>query len=233
MRNAIVTAAVVVLSGCVWTHAETGPTEHEHTTIPFQTAALTRVRLVMGAGEIEVRGGATSLAEADFVYNVASWKPDVVFHPSNGENALTITNRTQLSGGGRNTRNEWKIELNDTVPMDVSASLGAGEARLRLGSLDLRNLELSMGAGEADVDLRGNPTSSYRVSVRGGVGEATVRLPAHVAISAAASGGIGSINVKGLEKRNGRWINPRAMSSPVTIDVDVHGGVGEITIAAE
>jgi len=52
-------------------------------------------------------------------------------------------------------------------------------------------------------------------------------------ISATASGGIGDINVSGLEKRNGRWINPRSESAPVTIELDVHGGVGEIRIVAE
>jgi hypothetical protein len=90
-----------------------------------------------------------------------------------------------------------------------------------------------MGAGEVEMDLRGNPVKSYRAEIHGGVGSATVYLPASVGISATASGGIGDINVRGLEKRNGRWINPRAGSALVTIELDVRGGVGEIRIVAE
>ena len=71
------------------------------------------------------------------------------------------------------------------------------------------------------------------MQIHGGVGSATVRLPASVAISATASGGLGSIDVSGLEQRDGRWVNPRAGSSPVTIDLDVRGGIGEIKIVAE
>ena len=104
---------------------------------------------------------------------------------------------------------------------------------MNLGGLNLRNVELTVGAGEVDMDLRGQPTTSYSVSIHGGVGTAVVHLPSTVAISAKASGGIGDINVSGLEQRDGRWINPRATASPVTIDLDVHGGVGEIRLEAE
>jgi hypothetical protein len=104
---------------------------------------------------------------------------------------------------------------------------------MNLGRLNLRNVELTVGAGEVDMDLRGQPTTSYSVSIHGGVGTAIVHLPLTVAISAKASGGIGDINVSGLEQRDGRWINPRATASPVTIDLDVHGGVGEIRLEAK
>ncbi|MEP6962283.1 MAG: hypothetical protein ABI995_09395, partial [Acidobacteriota bacterium] len=66
-----------------------------------------------------------------------------------------------------------------------------------------------------------------------GVGQATVHLPRSVAISATAQGGIGDINVEGLEKRNDRWINPSQENNPITIRVEVKGGVGEIKIIAE
>jgi hypothetical protein len=55
-------------------------------------------------------------------------------------------------------------------------------------------------------------------------------LPKDVAIAAAASGGIGSIDTTGLEKRDGVWINPDRLGGPVTVSVDVKGGVGEIRL---
>jgi hypothetical protein len=55
-------------------------------------------------------------------------------------------------------------------------------------------------------------------------------LPSNVAISATTTEGLGDINVRGLEERNGRWITPRYESGPVTIQVDVKGGIGEIEL---
>jgi hypothetical protein len=46
-------------------------------------------------------------------------------------------------------------------------------------------------------------------------------------------GGIGEVNVSGLEKRNGRWINPGHENDPVTIRVDVKGGIGQIDLIAQ
>jgi hypothetical protein len=195
------------------------------------TIKAERVHLMMGAGELAVKGGATGLLEADFNYNVPAWKPSVVHHSTGTQSALEISQGSEATVFGK-TENRWQLALNDTMPLEVTVHFGAGEARMKLGSLNLRNVELHMGAGEMEMDLRGNPVKSYRVEIHGGVGSATVYVPTSVAISASASGGIGDISVSGLEKRNGRWINPRAESAPVMIELDVRGGVGAIRIVA-
>jgi hypothetical protein len=228
-----VVAAAVLLATCVSGCEQAGPTEHEHQVVELDSSELTRVHIAMGAGELEVKGGAAKLLEADFSYNVPSWKP-TVSHTSKGtEGALEITQGSQRSTGFSNTENRWRLVLNDAVPMDVAADVGAGQATMKLGSLNLRRVALHVGAGEVEMDLRGNPAKSYSVEVQGGVGQATVHVPASVAISATASGGIGDIKVSGLERRGDRWINARAESSPVTIQLDVQGGVGEIRLVAE
>jgi hypothetical protein len=224
-------AATMLSFAC--SHGEpAGPLQHDHTVINLDRSELSRIRLTMEAGELHVKGGASKLAEADFTYNVAAWKPSVVQNLNRTPPELSITQATGGSTSG-NATNRWDLALNDQQPLELIAHLGAGEAHMNLGALNLRNVELTVGAGEVDMDLRGQPTTSYSVSIHGGVGTAVVHLPSTVAISAKASGGIGDINVSGLEQRDGRWINPRATSSPVTIDLDVHGGVGEIRLEAE
>jgi hypothetical protein len=128
---------------------------------------------------------------------------------------------------------KWDLRLNERVPLDLVANLGAGEAHMKLGGLTLRSVEVHMGVGELNLDLRGNPTRDVDVQIHGGVGEATVYLPASVAIIASAKGGIGHIAVEGLEKRDGRWINPRHERAASTFRVDVAGGVGAIHLIAE
>jgi predicted membrane protein len=80
------------------------------------------------------------------------------------------------------------------------------------------------------VDLRGDPRRDYSVQIRGGVGETTVYLPRDVAISATATKGIGDIKVEGLASRDGVWVNPDRVNAPVTVRLDVKGGIGEISL---
>ena len=140
---------------------------------------------------------------------------------------------SQAPGAVPHGKNNWNLRFNDSVGMDLVVKMGAGEAHLNLGSLNLRNVAFDLGAGEVDVDLRGNPKRSYDVKINGGVGQATIHLPKGVGISATAVGGIGEVNVSGLEKRNDRWINPGHENGPVIIRLDVKGGIGQIDVVAE
>ena len=54
-----------------------------------------------------------------------------------------------------------------------------------------------------------------------------------VGITARATGGFGDINVEGLEKRQGYWVNRDHERDPVMIHLNAKGGVGEIRIVAE
>src|SRR5207237_6132841 len=122
---------------------------------------------------------------------------------------------------------------NETIPLDLRVEFGAGEARLNLGSLSLRSIDLQMGAGTLRMDLRGAPSKDYSVRVRGGVGEATVYLPNDIGISATASGGIGDISVTGLRKNGDRYVNDSYERAAVRIHLDIQGGVGSIKLIAE
>lgn len=221
---------LLLLTGCGT--AKTGPTQHDSAHFDLDKSEMTRVELRMGAGELNVSGGSPKLAEADFTYNVASWKPSVDYHSTGVRGDLLIT-QPEGSGGFGETEYRWDVRLNDGLLMDVVTKLGAGNAKMNLGGMNLRSVELNIGAGEVTMDLRGAPKRSYDVRINGGVGQATVYLPKTVAIDATAKGGIGEVNVRGLEQRGGRWVNASQENSPVTIRLDVKGGVGQIDIVAE
>ena len=213
-------------------NVETGPDQHDSQSVDLDKSEMARVEIKMGVGELAVDGGSPKLLDADFDYNVKSWKPTVKVDTSSFRKQISIE-QPSGSHGGHNTRYKWNVRLNDTLPLDVVAHLGAGEAHLNLGSVNLRSLEMNIGVGEVKVDLRGKPTRDYNVNVHGGVGQATIYLPSTVGIVANAQGGIGDIKVRGLEKRGGSYINPAHENASVTIHVDVKGGVGEIQLIAE
>jgi N-terminal domain of toast_rack, DUF2154 len=193
-----------------------------------ESAKSTRIRLEMSAGELMVASGASKLMEGEFTYNVDRFKPIIERNP--GELRIFQDDDTSFEIGAEA---RWDLRLNSGVPLDVIARLGAGEAELDLGELNLQSLEVGIGAGEVNVDLRGTPKQSYKVRIEGGVGETVVYLPRSVGISATAAGGLSSISVNGLEKRGDRWVNAGHENDMVQISVDVKGGIGEIRLTAE
>jgi hypothetical protein len=212
-----------------------GETIRESRTVDLskaQGSERVRVELELSAGELRVEGGAKELMEADFIYNVAAWKPEIQFEKNGFRGTLRVHQGGNTTMIGQ-TKNEWRLRLNDTIPMDFSLHCGAGENRLYLGQLDLRGVEVHIGAGRVELDLRGAPPQhDYSVEVHGGVGEAVVRLPPEAGVEARASGGIGEIEVQGLEKHGDYWRNAAAGKGRATIRVEVHGGIGSISIDA-
>lgn len=225
-----VTAAALLVGGCGFGMVATGETVSETKLIELDKAASVRAHIRMGAGELRVKSGGPKLLDATFTYNVPEWKPLVDYRstPSGGE--LSISQPDGSRGGLGNTVYEWDLTLNDDVPLEIIANLGAGEVHLDLGRMNLGRVEVNLGAGEVEMDLRGEPRRDYSVQIRGGVGETTVYLPRNTGVSATATKGIGAINVEGLEQRGNVWINPERIDAPVTVRLDVKGGIGEIRL---
>ena len=206
-----------------------GPIAREHHTIERGAATSVRVEVNMSAGDLTVQSGAAQLFEGEFEFNIPALKPAVVYAVDGTTGVLKVS---QGSASG-NYENTWHLSLDETTPVELHINLGAGDAHLMLGRLNLQSIAVGLGAGDLDLDLRGMPASSYPVSVNAGAGDTTIHLPASVGISVRTLGLIGDATVAGLEKRDGRWINPRAVASPVTIDVRVQHAIGDLRLAAE
>ncbi len=233
LRSFLLLGVGVYATGCMMPRTPAGPLQTDTRTIPRDTSESARIDLRMSAGELRIAGGAQDLLRADFSYNVPSFKPDIRYSTAAGRANLTVE---QPTGGNRsfsNTRNQWDLKLNNDVPSDLRVRFGAGEARLNLGSLSLRSLEIEMGAGELDVDLRGTPSHDYDVRIRGGAGEATIHLPRAAGLYARAEGGLGDINVSGLRREGQHWVSNDYDTAKVQIHVDVRGGVGQINLLVD
>lgn len=204
------------------------PVQTETQSLALDETDSADVRLSMNAGELTVGGGSAKLMEGEFAFSPAELKPRVDYHASGSIGHLLIEEPSHLALG--RTRTHWNVRLNDAKPIDLEVSVGAGEGRLQLGSLNLRRLNINMGAGELHLDLRGTPTNDYDVNLRGGVGEATIQLPRDVGVLADVKGGLGDIRTHGLEKRDGRYVNTIYGTAKTTVHLDIRGGVGSITL---
>ena len=227
-RRWVLLAGVLCMAGC--RIEAPGPLTHESQEIDRDDSDRVRVNLEMGAGNLRVRSGAGKLMRADFTYNVPSWKPQVRYSSAAGHGSLSVRQPESAHAHLGNTKYEWDLDLNREVAMDLTVHFGAGEARLDLADLSLRDVEVDMGVGKLEMDLRGDPQHSYDVRVRGGVGEATVFLPSGVGISADVRGGIGEIQAPGLHHEGGRYFNDAFPNAKTTIHLDIQGGVGQIRL---
>ena len=232
----VMMAATAVLAGACGmqpggVQQQVGKMQRDSKSVDLKDAQSARAQLKMGAGELNLTGGADQLMEGEFSYNVSDWKPKVSYDVSGERGELVVKQGSaeggDLSGGARN---EWDISLNDEVPTELVVRLGAGESDLDLDSLTVTGLDLQMGAGKTTVDLTGDYAESFDASIQGGVGEATVLLPSEVGVKAKAEGGLGKINAKGLEKVGDSYVNDTYGESDVNLSVDVQGGVGEINL---
>jgi hypothetical protein len=224
----LMVAAALFLGSCGTQRIE--DMQRESRAVDLDDAQSVVAELRMGAGELNLSGGADALMEADFSYNVADWKPKVGYELSGDTGELRVK---QGSGGGipgGDARNEWEVRFNDAVPTDLQVEMGAGESNLDLDSLTLTGLDLQMGAGKTTVDLTGDYGQDLEARIQGGVGEATVLLPSEVGVRAKAEGGVGKINAEGLQREGDSYVNDAYGDSDVTLKVDVQGGVGEINL---
>jgi len=225
----VATISLLTLTACSIDLEPSGPTQTESRSIDLDKSELARVELKMGAGELRVHGGSPKLMDADFTFNRRNSKPDVHYEASGFRSSILIEEPSHMHHGG-SSHYRWDVRLNDEKPIDLEVHFGAGEGRLDLGSLTLRSLNVHMGVGELRVDLRGTPKNSYEVNIHGGVGEATVYLPEGVGIVADAKGGIGGVNARGLQKRDGQYVNDAYGHAKNTIRLDIRGGIGAINL---
>ncbi len=198
-----------------------GSAEPEARSVPLGDAKEVEVEVHLGAGELNLGGGAKELLDADFIYEKAAAKPVIDYHVTSGRGKLTI----RQGGGGRTD-----LRLKDDVPMELEVNLGAGKSELNVGSLALRKLDVNIGVGECTVDLAGDWKENLTATIKGGLGRATVRLPEDTGVRVRARGGIGEIRRGPLKQKGDAFVNDAYGKSPVTLEVDIEGGIGEINL---
>ena len=85
-----------------------------------------------------------------FRYNVKDWDPKV----NRTAQVLSITQLEQTKITGIPTKeviNEWKLKVNDNIPVQLQVNAGAYKGTLDLSGLRLQHLEITDGASQSKV----------------------------------------------------------------------------------
>ncbi len=129
----------------------------------------TEVRLEMGAGKLDLRGGATKLLEGTVRYNVEKWKPTIT--RTGNQLEITQNDYSAIDLTGRDIINEWTLQLGNS-PIDLEIAAGAYEGTLDLSGIPITDLRISDGASKATVKFDSlNPTSMGRLTYKTGASE--------------------------------------------------------------
>ncbi|MBU1879224.1 MAG: hypothetical protein KJ734_09775, partial [Chloroflexi bacterium] len=135
---------------------EVGELRQEHKSVPVNPEATSaQVEVSFGGGNFRLTPGAEGLLDGQFVYNVPQWAPQIDSQVQGNVQVISLhPQRPNQRGSQWNTqqvRNEWDVQLNSGVPMDLALNLGAFAGHAELGGLRLRNLTLNAGACEGQV----------------------------------------------------------------------------------
>ncbi len=180
------------------------------------TAAL--VKIEMGAGKLNVSGGATSLVEGSIHYNVFGWDP-VVTRETDG--VRIHQNRIEnFKIPGNDVINEWDLSLG-TFPTDLEISAGAYEGSIDLSGVALTNLMVEDGASKATVEFNSmNPVEMTDFTYKTGASQVKIF-------------GIGNANTSTFTFDGGAGDYTLDFSGKLQkdLDVKVNSGVSKIQIS--
>jgi hypothetical protein len=249
----LLVVVLLAVTGCGINSVDIGALQSDSEVVELGAAEEVTAEIAMGAGRLEIDGGASDLMEAQFTYNVEEWKPVVSYDVSDGFGRLKVdqpdSREVPLDMG--ELRYEWDLRFNEAVPIDMEITLGAGDSQLELDNLTLnslrfeggagdvaidlsgstlRDLDVRMGAGDVAVDLSGKWHQDLAADMKGGLGRATVFLPNDVGVRVTVQGGLGQVNAAGMNKNGDVYTNDAYGESEVTLEIDIEGGVGEINL---
>ena len=223
----------LLLASCSSDDVRVGELRTESKSVELGDARPVLVKMVLGAGDLVVSGGAEKLLEADFTYNVAKLKPEVEF-----TDGTLVVQHPDVRGYRtlqdiRDFRNEWDLRLNNDVPMNLSLDMGAGTSDLQLAGLSLTGLAVNLGAGNYTVDLSGDWARDLDVTIKAGAANITLRLPRDVGVRVEVEAGVGRIEALGLKQDWNVYTNEAYGTSEKTMQVDIEAGIGQINLEVE
>ena len=158
-------------------------------------------------------------------------KPETSYEVSGSTGELSISQPNVRYKLGESGPYAWNIRLAKGVPMELNVQMGAGSSDLDLSEIDVRDLTMRLGAGETKLDLTGPRAEDVNGDIQAGVGQLTILLPKDVGVKVTGrKSGVGTFEADGFKVMGEAYVNDAYGTSPVTIDLNVMRGVGEVKL---
>ncbi len=254
----IIVVAVFVSWGCATMDISSekhtvGELKNERQIVDVGDAQQVRAVVKIEKGDLEISNGTEALVTADFMYNVAAWKPEVTYSVADGLGRLTIRQpNTERALVRSDTRTKWELMFNEQVPLDLRLECGNGSSYVNLGKLRIETLDVQLGVGDMTLDLSGNESLRHvefdvatgnvtlnldgawqkdvNINFQGGVGQTTLRLPKDIGVRINVNQALGRLSTRGLLKQENSYVNAAYGTADVTLEVNIQAGVGDIVL---
>lgn len=233
-------AGALLTASAVGAAAEAGPMLVQ--SVPLGGAAAARVEVELEAGRLRLAGGSLAgagtpmpigeLLRAEFTVDAAAPAPrvDYVVEGDVGRLRMAQEGDGDFAWPWDEEGSRWDLYLNPIVPTELDVEVGAGESELSLGGLSLTRLDVTTGAGETTLDFAGDWRSDLAARVEGGTGELTLRLPRQVGVRVEVNNGAGDVDADDLSEVDGVYVNEAYGTAPVTIEIRVEHGAGDVEL---
>lgn len=231
---AMIALMAVALTGCYTVPIERddriGTTE-EQISIVREGAESLDAQVTMGAGRLMLGSDAASdTVLSGTVAYPKSWPVRSEYSVEGTEGTLRFTQDRGTFPVG-DADNTWDLKIAEGLPTRLAVTLGAGEADVTVGKLDLDDLQFTLGAGETTIDLTGPRTRDLPVSIQAGIGELRLVVPSDVGVRISGrNDGLGTFDADGFMADGNSWVNDAWSESGPKIDIDLQRGIGEVTV---
>lgn len=230
----LVVIGVVLLIGSVWPNSRAsrwagvdGSTSGvDRLSLDLQGVTDAEVRLRFGAGELRLGAGSPDkLVEGDFSGGVVAKRPS-----PNRVELQPDTDSGRWPWGGE--RLDWRIGLSPSPMLDLRFEGGASRSELDLRELRVRRLDVKTGASQTTVWLPAG-AGVTSVSADAGAAQLVFHVPAGVAASIRSQMVVGATDVdqsRFPSSGSGRYESADYASATNRVEIDVRGGMGNVTI---
>lgn len=210
------------------------------TSVPLDNASSGAIRIVFGAGDLSVSGGARpeNLAEATVYAATPAMLPEYSVSVNGSEKVLSMTETGHkkkdwvFAHAPESWDNTWDVKLSDAVPFAVTVNAGAGDCDIHFGDVNLTSLTVNTGAGDTTIDLSGYHGSRFGGVVHNGVGDLTFRIPEESNTRIRLHQGVGDIESSGLAQTDEFYTTAGFTAALPVNEITITQGVGSIELEA-
>jgi hypothetical protein len=210
------------------------------TTFPLDGASSGVIRIMLGAGDLTVTGGAQDgrLMEAMVFSKIPEMQPDYTGSMNNSVMTVSMTETGHkkkewvVAHLPESWANTWDVRMSDTVPVALIVNVGAGDCEIIPGGTNLTSLTVNNGAGDTLIDLAAYRGGRYDGTIHNGVGDLTLRIPRGSNTRILLHHGVGDITVRGFEQ-NDEFYTTAGFSPTLPVnEISLSQGVGSIQLEA-
>jgi hypothetical protein len=210
------------------------------TTFPLDGASSGEIRILLGAGDLTLQGGAQdgNLMEATVYSKIPEMQPDYSGSMNNSVMTVTMTETGHkkkdwvVAHFPESWANTWDVRVGDNVPSGITVNVGAGDCELLLGTTNLTSLTVNTGAGDTMVDLAGYHGGRFDSVIHNGVGDLTLRIPKGSNMRIRMHHGVGDITARGFEQTDEIYTTAGFNPALPVNELAISQGVGSIQLEA-